>query len=71
MKVQIPNETTTNLAEEFGIHIGDGSMNFYNKKGLVSIAVNPNEKKYMDFIKKLYWSLYHVSVNLRYWSRAY
>ncbi|MFH1376766.1 MAG: LAGLIDADG family homing endonuclease [Candidatus Woesearchaeota archaeon] len=71
MKVQIPNEPTINLAEEFGIHIGDGSMNFYKEKGLVSIAINPNEKKYMDFIKRLYWSLYKVSVNLRNWSRAY
>lgn len=71
MKVQLPDEPTPNLAEEFGIHIGDGSMNFYKNRGLTSIAVNPKERNYMNFIKRLYKQLYSVDVRLRKWSRAY
>lgn len=71
MKIQLPNEPTPNLAEEFGIHIGDGSMNLYKNKGLTSIAIDPRDKDYMNFIKGLYKKLYNVDVKLRTWSRAY
>ena len=30
--IKIPKKITSDLAEETGLHIGDGSMNFYNTK---------------------------------------
>ena len=30
--IKLPRKITTELAEETGLHIGDGSMNFYKNK---------------------------------------
>ena len=61
------------LAEETGVHIGDGSMNLYSKCGIVSIAGHPKDDKeyYKEYLVPLYEKLYGVTPRLRHWSRAY
>jgi len=73
VKVVLPKGNTEELAEETGIHVGDGSMNFYPKRGIVSIAGHPTEDKgyYEDYIVPLYMKLYGIKPNLRHWSGAY
>lgn len=33
--LKIPKEMSLELAEEIGLHIGDGSMNYYSKRGVL------------------------------------
>ena len=69
--IKIPEEITTELAEETGLHIGDGSMNFYNNKGnfkgIYSLRghICDDVKHYNSRIKFLYWKLYNLKINLR------
>ena len=63
-QIILPGELTSELAEETGIHIGDGSMNFYkarNKlKGLYQLRghINDDKEHYDKRIKYLYKKIY-------------
>jgi len=67
----IPKEITSDLAEETGWHIGDGSMNYYiNKgknKGVYQLRghIIDDKQHYLVRIKPLFESLYNLSLNLR------
>lgn len=67
----LPNEITSELAEEIGLHIGDGTMNFYKNEGVLrgSYALRGHiieDKPHYDIrIKKLYKQLYNLDLNLK------
>jgi len=66
-KIILPNKMTPDLAEEIGLHIGDGSMNFYSNKGLFQLRghIEDDKPHYENRIKKLYNELYNLDVNIR------
>lgn len=70
-QISFPEELTSELAEETGIHIGDGSMNFYkvkNKmKGLYQLRghINDDKEHYDQRIKDLYKKIYGLKISLR------
>ena len=70
--MEIPN-LNESLAEETGIHIGDGSMGIYKSGALFSVAGHPIDDKeyYEKHLKKLFKELYNIDLRLRTWSRAY
>lgn len=67
----LPEKLTSELAEETGLHIGDGSMNFYLDKngyrGMYSLRghIIDDKKHYNLRIKNLYVKLYHFKPSLR------
>jgi hypothetical protein len=68
--LKFPNKLTPELAEEIGIHIGDGFLskrrNEYRLKGAKS------EKEYYNyFLKKLYKKLYNLNINLKEYENTY
>ena len=72
MKIsQFPSEITSELAEETGWHIGDGSMNFYkNKKhsgGLYQLRghIEDDKEHYIGRIAPIFKKLYGIDINLR------
>lgn len=71
--MKTPTEITPLLAEETGIHIGDGSMNIYKNGAIISIAGHPIDDRefYEKHVRRLYKELFDVNVNLRQWSRAF
>ena len=69
MKVCLPDDLTPELAEESGLHAGDGSMNYYSGRGLYSLRGNKLTDLlfYEQFVLPLYASLYHCQPRLRFW----
>lgn len=66
-KIILPSKISEELAEETGLHIGDGSMNFYNKKGLYQLRghITDDKMHYDTRISKLYKDLYNLDISLR------
>jgi len=66
-----PERITSELAEETGLHIGDGSMNFYksgnNLKGFYSLRghIIDDRKHYEGRIKELYRNVYNLKIPIR------
>jgi hypothetical protein len=67
MYVRTPKSISRTLAEETGIHIVDGSMNFYEGRGLYSLRGNKltDRKFYKGHIRRLFNTLYGANVKLR------
>lgn len=65
--LKIPQKIDKNLAEEIGIHVGDGSMNIYNKNYMYSLeGHSKDDKSYYDLhIANLIKKLYGLEVRLR------
>ena len=62
-EIKFPKEMTAELAEEIGIHLGDGCMSFNRK--YFSVKTNRKEEKYMtDFLIPLYKQLYNLDLKL-------
>jgi intein/homing endonuclease len=63
----LPEKITLDLAEEIGLHVGDGSMNFYSNKGIFQLRghIEDDKEHYLNRIKKLYKSLYNLDINIR------
>tara|TARA_Y100000310_G_C20654298_1_gene801205 strand:+ start:85 stop:816 length:732 start_codon:yes stop_codon:yes gene_type:complete len=66
-QITIPSFMTTDLAEETGLHLGDGSMNFYSNKGFYQLRghIIDDREHYQKRIAFLYKSLYNLDVSLR------
>jgi hypothetical protein len=58
---------SSELAEEKGWHIGDGTMNFYKGKGSYALRghIQDDKKHYQQRIKPLYKEIYNLDVSLR------
>src|SRR3989344_3727221 len=63
----MPESPSSELAEEIGLHLGDGSMNFYKGRGFYQLRgdINSDRAHYESVIKPLYKKLYNLDVNLR------
>lgn len=70
-RIKFPTKLTEELAEEIGMHYGDGFLsaqkNDYRLKG------NPLDEKdyYKDYIKPLFKQLYNLDVNLKEFDRSF
>jgi len=67
MRSLIIPSISEDLAEETGLHIGDGSMNFYNGNGFYQLRghIEDDKAHYATRIKPLYSSLYGFEASLR------
>jgi hypothetical protein len=69
--MQIPSNISTELAEEVGWHIGDGSMNFYKNrgklKGLYQLRghIEDDKEHYEKRIRPLFEKLFGVKLSIR------
>jgi len=65
--INLPKKITPELAEEIGLHVGDGSMNFYSNKGIFQLRghIEDDMDHYHTRIKKLYKLLYNLDINIR------
>lgn len=69
--ILLPEKISVELAEETGWHIGDGSMNYYNNKGVLKGFyqlrghIEDDKPHYINRIKPLFRRLYGVEVSLR------
>lgn len=70
-EISLPEKVTEELAEEIGLHIGDGTMNFYKLKNEIrgSYALRghiiDDKPHYDNIIKGLYKELYDLNLSLR------
>jgi len=69
--IRLPNKLTPELAEEIGMHVGDGFLskrkNEYRLKGNKN-----NEREYYDnFIKPLYKKLFNIDINIKEYETTY
>lgn len=70
-KIILPEEMTEDLAEEIGLHVGDGSMNVYSNKrlfkGLFQLRghIIDDREHYQIRIKELYKKLYNLNIHIR------
>lgn len=62
-----PKQITPLLAEEIGLHLGDGSMNYYKGKGFYQLRghINDDKNHYITRIKLVYKELFDIDINLR------
>lgn len=71
MNLENFNDKMEMLAEEVGIHIGDGSMNFYlnkgKEKGLFQLRghIVDDREYYVNYLKEFYYQLFGVKVSIR------
>jgi hypothetical protein len=67
----IPSKISSELAEEIGWHIGDGSMNFYKNrgkfKGFYQLRghIEDDKEHYFQRIKPLFERLFNVQIRIR------
>jgi len=72
-KIVIPNELSEILAEETGMHIGDGTMGVYNASYRFAMEGDVIEDKeyYLDWVKNIYFQLYNLKLNIRAFKERY
>lgn len=69
--MQIPLNISTELAEEIGWHIGDGSMNFYKNRGKLKGFyqlrghIEDDREHYEKRIKPLFEKLFNIKLKIR------
>jgi intein/homing endonuclease len=66
-QVKIPESTSKELAEEIGIHIGDGSL--YSKGNRSEFRVFGNPKNEVEYFKNFLQPLYNNLFNIKTWIR--
>jgi hypothetical protein len=67
--VKVPSSLNEKLAEETGIHIGDGSMNIYDGRFLYSLRGHRDDdfEYYTKHITAIYREVYNLDVRIRSW----
>lgn len=67
MKINLPKKMTPELAEEVGLHLGDGSMNYYDGKGFYQLRghIEDDKDHYNGRIKYLYKKLFNIEIKPR------
>ena len=71
MEFILPKLINSELAEETGWHIGDGSMNYYRNRGKIRGIyqlrghIEDDRLHYIRRIKPLFKSLYNLDISLR------
>lgn len=69
--MKIPSKISSELAEETGWHIGDGSMNYYQNRGKLRGFyqlrghIEDDKEHYKERIKPLFKEIYGLDVSLR------
>ena len=61
-KIIFPNKITSELAEEIGIHLGDGCLS--KNRNYFSVKTNKKEDGYMRYLFQLYKKLYNLDLKL-------
>jgi len=62
-KIKLPKKMSEELAEEIGVHMGDGCLSY--NKNYFSVKCNKKEEKYfIDYLFKLYNHLYNLDLKL-------
>ena len=71
--IKIPEKPTVDLAYLIGIHIGDGSINFYKNRWVYSVRGHKidDRKHYKEVIKPLFKKVYNIDFNLREWKDVF
>ena len=66
-KFKAPKKMNCLLAEEIGLHLGDGSMNYYKNKGLYQLRghIKDDKAHYILRIRKIYQRLFNINISLR------
>ena len=66
-KFKIPSTFNQLLAEEIGLHLGDGSMNYYKNKGFYQLRghIVDDRSHYDLHIKNIYKELFNSEIKLR------
>jgi len=64
-KIRLPNKLTPKLAEEIGMHFGDGFLS--EKRYDYRLKGNPKDEKeyYLNYIKPLFKELYNAELNIK------
>jgi hypothetical protein len=69
--MNFPSKISENLAEEIGLHIGDGSMNYYKNRGKLKGFyqlrghIKDDKKHYEIRIKYLFKTLFDMNIKIR------
>lgn len=69
--MRLPSKISSELAEEVGWHIGDGSMNIYKNRGKLKGFyqlrghIEDDKKHYNKRIKPLFKKLFDIDTNIR------
>ncbi len=65
--IKFPEMMSSLLAEEVGLHLGDGSMNFYKKRGFFQLRghIKDDRDHYLFRISSLYKELFNLKIKLR------
>lgn len=61
-KIIFPNKMSPELAEEIGVHLGDGCLS--KSRNYYSVKTNKTEEDYMQYLFKLYKKLYNLDLKI-------
>ena len=70
-KIKLPQKMTPELAEEVGMHFGDGFLS--DKRYEYRLKGNPKDEKeyYQSYIKPLFKKLFNIEINLKDFKTSY
>jgi hypothetical protein len=70
-KIKFPDKITPELAEEIGMHLGDGHLS--GKRFEYRLKGNPKDEKeyYDDYIKRLFKNIYNLEIKPRQFEQSY